>query len=68
MIEGDADKKTQKQKIGSKVSASQDEISEHKKIAEEIPNWDYVTIDEGAKILKSSICYFNEERRILGYK
>jgi len=40
--------------------------SNHKLIAGEVPsNWDFVTIDEAAKILKNNICYFNEERQFL---
>ncbi len=43
-------------------------LSNHKMIASEVPsNWDYVTIDEAAKILKNNICYFNEERQFHYY-
>jgi hypothetical protein len=37
--------------------------SDHKKLNDEVPKWDYITKDEAVKILKSHVCYFNEERK-----
>lgn len=57
MIQNDLNSATRtKQKI-----KHQDD-SFHKIIANEVPNWDNVTLDEGATLLKRQICYFNEER------
>lgn len=44
---------------------AKNELSNHKLLASEVPKWDHITIDEGAAILKSNICYFNEEQGIL---
>lgn len=63
LFESEAPKKKVSPKVGSATSTSQGEVSEHKQMAKETLNWDYVTIDEGAQILKNSICYFNEERK-----
>lgn len=64
LFESEAPKKKVSPKVGSATSTSQGEVSsEHKQMAKETLNWDYVTIDEGAQILKNNICYFNEERK-----
>jgi hypothetical protein len=36
--------------------------SDHKKLNDEVPKWDFITKDEAVKILKSHVCYLNEER------
>jgi len=63
LFESEVPQKKVSSKVGSTASTSKGEVSEHKQIAKETINWDYVTIDEGAQILKNNICYFNEERR-----
>jgi hypothetical protein len=35
------------------------EASDHQKIADEVPKWHKMTIDEGAGLLVKNICYFN---------
>lgn len=38
------------------------EKSDHKKLNDEVPKWDFITKDEAVNILKSHVCYYNEER------
>ena len=47
--------------INKNLNKTKDESS-HKLLMSEVPNWDYITVDEGAAILQKNICYFNEER------
>jgi hypothetical protein len=42
--------------------------SQHKILQSEIPNWNFITLEEAAKILKSHICYHDEERKKFGFK
>ena len=51
--------------VPQQITKQHAEISNHKIIANEVPNWDYMTLDEGAAILKKHICYFNEERELI---
>ena len=37
--------------------------SKHKELDNEVPKWYNLTIDEAANILKSHVCYINEERK-----
>jgi hypothetical protein len=40
--------------------------SRHKLLASEVPDWNKITKDEAVKILKSHVCYHNEEEGLFG--
>lgn len=41
----------------------EDSVSQHKLLQSEVPNWTNFTLDEAVNILKTHICYNNEERK-----
>ena len=57
----DENKKLSMPKMTNKDSKAQKSESQHKVLLEEVPNWQKLTIDESAEILKKHICYHNEE-------
>ena len=61
----DQNKNTIKAGLEMKSSSKEKKFKEsnHKELLKDIPNWEHLTIDQGALILQKNICYFNEERK-----
>ncbi|CAF0869260.1 unnamed protein product [Brachionus calyciflorus] len=57
-------KKLTKPKIRKTDSSHEKSTSQHKILQEDIPDWNKLTLDESAEILKKHICYHNEEEGI----
>jgi hypothetical protein len=65
LTENDSNEKNFRVSNQEKSGKRDERLSQHKLLQSEVPDWSRVTVDEAANILKSHVCYYNEERNNL---